>query len=73
MVRITILALGADSFIARAASMPLVFGMRMSMRTTSGRNSPARATASAPSLAWPTSSMSGSSARTISSPRRKSA
>ena len=73
MVSITILALGAASFIARAASMPLVFGMRMSIRTTSGRDSPARATASAPSLAWPTSSMSGSEPRTISSPRRKSA
>ena len=35
MVSITILALGADSFIARAASMPLVLGMRMSIRTTS--------------------------------------
>ena len=34
MVSITILALGAASFIARAASMPLVFGIRMSIRTT---------------------------------------
>ena len=73
MVSMTIRALGAASFMARAASMPLVLGMRMSISTTSGRTSPARATASAPSLAWPTSSMSGSSTRTISRPRRKSA
>src|SRR5579875_895935 len=73
MVSMTIFALGAASFMARAASMPLVFGMRMSIRTTSGSASRACATASAPSLACPTSSMSGSSLRTISSPRRKSA
>jgi hypothetical protein len=73
MVSMTILALGAPSFIARAASIPLVFGMRMSIRTTSGRDSPARTTASAPSLACPTSSMSDSESSTISRPRRKSA
>src|SRR6201995_390868 len=73
MVSMTILALGAASFMARAASMPLTFGIRMSMSTMSGRASPARVTASAPSLAWPTSSRSGSSSRTDASPRRNSA
>src|SRR5580692_1939028 len=67
----TILADGATSFICRAASMPVIFGIRMSISTTSGSTSPASCTASAPSEAWPTSSMPASSLRTISRPRRK--
>jgi hypothetical protein len=73
MVSMTIFALGDTSFIARQASIPLLLGIRMSIRTTSGSASPAFSTASAPSLASPTSSMSGSSVRTISSPRRNNA
>jgi hypothetical protein len=69
----TIFELGATSLVARHASMPLLFGIRMSMSTTSGSDSPATATASVPSLAWPTTSMSSSSARTISRPRRNRA
>ena len=73
MVSMTILALGATSFIARQASMPLLRGILMSISTTSGSDSPAFSTASDPSLACPTSSMSSSSSRTISRPRRNSA
>ena len=73
IVSMTIFELGATSFIARHASMPLLLGIRMSIRTTSGSDSPAFSTASVPSLASPTSSMSSSAARTISSPRRNSA
>ena len=69
----TIFELGATSFIARHASMPLHLGIRMSIRTTSGSDSPAFCTASAPSLASPTSSMSSSAASTISRPRRNKA
>ncbi len=69
----TILALGTTSFIARQASIPLLRGIRMSISTTSGSVSPAFFTASVPSLASPTSSMSGSESSTISSPRRNSA
>src|SRR5215831_20044091 len=53
--------------------MPVVFGIRMSISTTSGTASLAISTASAPSEAWPTSSMPSSSSRTISSPRRNRA
>ncbi len=69
----TILALGDSSFIARQASIPLLRGIRISMSTTSGSAWPAFSTASAPSLASPTSSMPASSASTICNPRRKSA
>ena len=69
----TILALGTTSLSARHASIPLLRGIRMSISTTSGSDSPAFSTASAPSLACPTSSMSGSESSTISSPRRNSA
>jgi hypothetical protein len=73
IVSMTIFVLGAASFMARHASMPLLLGIRMSMSTTSGSDSAAFSRASAPSLAWPTSSMSSSSSRTISSPRRNNA
>ncbi len=69
----TIFALGAASFIARQASIPLLRGMRMSISTTSGSDSAAFSTASVPSLAWPTSSISPSSSSTISRPRRNKA
>src|SRR5260370_26161879 len=57
----------------RQATMPLLRGIRMSISTTSGSDSAALATASAPSHASPTTSMSSSSLRTISRPRRNSA
>src|SRR6266567_582168 len=73
IVKMMILALGATSLIARQASMPLLRGIRTSIRTMSGKASPAFSTASAPSLASPTTSISGSVTRTISRPRRNSA
>ena len=53
--------LGAPSMtvICRVACRPSSTGMRMSMRMTSGRSSAARATASWPFTASPTTSMSG--------------
>ena len=41
IVSMTIFALGTSSLSARHASMPLLRGMRISMRITSGRDSPA--------------------------------
>ena len=48
-------------------------GMRTSMRTTSAARRRARATASTPSAASPTISMSGSASRIVRSPRRTTA
>ena len=48
----------SSAVIRRVASSPSVPGMRMSMRTTSGRSWMTTSTASAPSPAWPTTSMS---------------
>src|SRR5262245_58733970 len=64
---------GSESLISPAASIPDFFGMRTSMRITSGISSCARSTTSAPSAASPTSSRSGSCSRTICRPRRNSA
>src|SRR5579859_5230188 len=73
IVKMMILALGATSLIARQASMPPLRGIRTSISTTSGNDSAAFSTASAPSPASPTTSMSGSVTSTISRPRRNSA
>src|SRR5690606_31532518 len=53
-------ASSGSALIRRVAASPSVPGMRMSMRTTSARRSRASSTASAPSDASPTTSMSGS-------------
>ena len=54
---------GRTAFIRSVASMPLITGMEMSTMATSGLSRSARATASAPSVASPTISMSGSCSR----------
>ena len=58
IVSITIFALGTTSLIAVHASMPLRRGIRTSIRTMSGSSEEASSTASAPSPASPTTSMS---------------
>jgi hypothetical protein len=58
IVSITILALGTTSLMAVHASIPLRRGIRTSISTMSGSRADARSTASAPSLASPTTSMS---------------
>ena len=67
-----ILADGTASLIARQASMPERLGIRMSSRMTSGAALAARSVPSMPSPASPTTSMPGSTASSIVSPRRKS-
>src|SRR3954469_11970646 len=64
---------GTASWIAVQASMPPRLGIRTSIRTMSGRVSDAFWTASLPSLASPTTSMSGSCSSTICRPRRNRA
>ena len=49
-----------ESFISSVASTPSIWGMRRSIRTTSGRSRKARSAASAPVLASPSTSKSGS-------------
>src|SRR5437764_619795 len=68
-----ILTLGTASLIAVHASIPPRLGIRTSMRTMSGVVSTTFCTASAPSSASPTTSMSGSCSSTISRPRRNKA
>ena len=67
-----ILADGTASLIARQASMPERFGIRMSSRTTSGAAVAARLVPSRPSPASPTTSTPVSAASSIVSPRRNS-
>ena len=67
-----ILADGTASLIARQASMPERLGIRMSRSTTSGAAVAARLVPSSPSPASPTTSMPGSAASSIVSPRRNS-
>ena len=59
--------------IRRVASRPSISGMRMSMSTTSGRSRPTSATASAPSAASPTTSMSSAEPSSTTKPLRTSA
>ena len=54
----------------RVASIPSSTGMRMSISTTSGRNRRASETASSPSPASPTMSVSGSASRILRRPTR---
>ena len=56
---------GSVSLMARVASIPVRFGMRTSMRTTSGEVCSACSTACWPSSASPTTSMSYSPSSTI--------
>ena len=55
---------------SRVAAIPSIRGMRTSMRTMSAARRWASATASTPSAASPTISMSGSASRIVRSPRR---
>ncbi len=57
----------------RVASIPSSTGMRMSISTTSGRKRRASETASSPSPASPTMSVSGSASRILRRPTRTSA
>ena len=68
--RTAVSASAGSAVISRVAAMPSVPGMRMSIRTTSGRSARATATVCAPSAASPTTSMSASdSTSTRSAPR----
>src|SRR6478736_6197442 len=67
-----ILVEGTASLIARQASIPERFGIRMSRSTTSGVVLVARFVPSTPSPASPTTSMPGSTASSIVRPRRNS-
>ena len=73
MVRISTRVAGWAAAIRRVASMPSRTGIRMSISTTSGRVRRASATASCPSLASPTTAVSGSFSRILRSPTRTSA
>src|ERR1700693_799340 len=59
MLRITTPTAGCDATIRRVASMPFIFGMPISITTTSGISSPVNCTVSRPSAASPTTVMSG--------------
>ncbi len=59
-----------NALIRRAASMPSIPGIRTSISTTSGCIVSAKATASAPSRAWPTTAISGWEPITIAKPAR---
>src|SRR5437867_5294205 len=72
VVRISTLVPGAASTICRVASMPSMFGILMSISTTSGLSLIACLTASAPSMAWATTSTLSSSDSRLASPVRKS-
>jgi DNA-binding NarL/FixJ family response regulator len=63
----------SSAVIRRVASMPSMSGIRMSISTTPGCSSPARATASAPDAASPATSMSGSLSSSIRNVARSSA
>src|SRR4051794_16942737 len=65
-------AVGATSLIATQASIPERFGIRTSIRITSGTAVVASSVAAIPSPASPTTSMSSSTPRSIVRPRRKS-
>src|SRR5512143_1819388 len=58
MLRITTAVRGFDARMRRVASMPFMFGMAMSITTTSGKCSSARRTLSRPSAASATTAMS---------------
>src|SRR3990172_3148911 len=64
------LASGSRCLIWRVASMPFNTGMPMSIRTTSGRSFSAISTVTAPSVASPTTSMSGSDESSKFNPER---
>src|SRR3954447_18431405 len=68
-----ILAVGTSRLMMRAASMPLMRGMRTSISTTSGASSMALATASSPFSASATTSMCSSVPSTTYRPRRNRA
>src|SRR3954462_3904280 len=70
IVSMMILVDGTASWMAVQASMPPRLGIRTSISTMSGSVSDAFCTASLPSLASPTTSMSGSCSSTICRPRR---
>src|SRR3990172_4666923 len=61
---------GARLPISLVASRPLIPGIPMSIRTTSGISEQAASTASRPVLASPTTSMSGCASKSESSPAR---
>src|SRR4029453_10008467 len=63
-------ARSSSAAIRRVASSPSSTGMRMSIRTTSGRAERARSTAAAPSPASPTTSMSPASSSNARNPAR---
>ena len=63
---------GFTEVICLVASMPSMPGIRTSMSTTSGRSSPVRRTASAPSAASPMTSMSAWALRIMAKPCRSS-
>src|SRR5829696_5131874 len=65
-------ARSSSATIRRVASSPSMTGMRMSIRTTSGRAERARATAAAPSPASPTTSTSPASSSRARNPARTS-
>src|SRR5215213_2786813 len=65
-------AVGAASLIATHASIPERFGIRTSIKITSGTAVAASSVAAMPSPASPTTSMSSSTPRSMVRPRRKS-
>src|SRR5262249_24724177 len=73
VVRATTSVSGSSRRITCVAVIPSIAGMSRSMSTTSGCDSCATRTASAPSWASPTTSNSGSSVRNVRSPCRTTA
>src|SRR4028119_1741528 len=71
MVSIRMAVSGFASRMRRVASMPLTLGMSRSIRITPGRSSSASPSACWPSVASPTSSVSGSTPSMARIPRRK--
>src|SRR5512133_1190305 len=70
MLRITTAVLGQEARMRRVASIPFMFGMAMSMTTTSGSYSSARRTLSRPSPASATTAISGCFSSRARSPSR---